>query len=357
MLRGEGTTLACCCLATLAGLVFGQVDVVEKTGTRGDQFRKTIVIKNYGPVGFGFSYEYKCKVALPEPPAIALGAGEGALGEADAPPEDDELQPTVREQKGPAPGSTRQGLPPQLGAGPCTFRLNSGAWYECDFLSIHVDGKALDNIAAREINVVQQGQRGTVDWVWRTPSAETRARFVALPRDDKLYLEVSLRPRRPVHSLQLRLQCSPGDWRRTRAKERWLSTRKRHVRQGPQPVAIDTRDEPWIFYFEGKVRSYFGTCAVLFLPEEVPRAEVQLGERVLTTAKVSPPAKRARLLLWSFPPSYKRPEDAYAYLKANGKRLLDDLRKLDFDGSTRAREHSGRTTSRSSHPPSRAAGE
>lgn len=332
MPRGDETMLACFYLATLAGLASGQVDVVEETETRGDQFRRTIAIKNYGPLEFRFSYEYQCKVALPEPPVLPLGTEEDAPEEADALP-DDELLPAATKQRSPAPSSPRQGLPPQLGTGPCTFRLNSSAWYECDFLSIHVDGKSLDNVAAREINVVQQGRRGIVDWVWRTASAETRARFVALPRDDKLYLEVSLRPRQPVQSLELRLQCSPGDWRRTRPKERWLSTRKRHVRQGPRPVTIDTREEPWIFYFEGKVRSFFGTCAVLFLPEEVPKAEVRLGERVLTTARVSPPATRVRLLLWSFPSNYKKPEDAHAYLKANGERSLNDLRKFDF-GST-----------------------
>jgi len=345
MPRGDATILACFCLATLAGLASGQVDVVEETEARGNQFRRTIAVKNYGPVEFRFSYEYQCKVALPEPPVLPLGTGADALEEADAPPEDDELLPAVKEQESPAPSPLRKGLPPQLGAGPCAFRLNSGAWYECDFLSIHVNGKALDNVAARESSVVQQGRRGIVDWVWRTASAETRARFVALPRDDKLYLEVSLCPRQPVHSLELRLQCSPGDWRRTRPKERWLSTRKRHVRQGPRPVTIDTREEPWIFYFEGKVRSFFGTCAVLFLPEEVPKAEVRLGERVLTIARVSPPATRVRLLLWSFPPNYKGPEDAYAYLRANGERLLNDLRTFDFDGSAQAPEHSGRSTS------------
>ena len=333
MRRGDGTMLAGFCLATLASLAYGQVDIVEETQTRGDQFRKTIAIKNYGPVEFRFSYDYKCKVDLPGPPVISLDTGEHALEEADAPPEDEELLPAPKKQESPACSTPCKGLPPQLGGGPCTFRLNSGAWYECDFLQIYVDGKSLDNVAAREINVVQQGRRGIVDWVWRTASAETRARFVALPRDDKLYLEVSLRPRQPVQSLELRLQCSPGDWRRTRPKERWLSTRKRHVRQGPRPVTIDTREEPWIFYFEGKVRSFFGTCAVLFLPEEVPKAEVRLGERVLTTARVSPPATRVRLLLWSFPSNYKKPEDAHAYLKANGERSLNDLRKFDF-GST-----------------------
>jgi len=337
MLRGDGTTLACFCLVTLSGFAHGQVDVVEETETRGDQFRKTIAIKNYGPVEFRFSYEYTCKVALPKPLVIPLGTGEEAPEEADAWQEADELLPTVKEQKRPAPRPSPEGLPPQLGAGPCTFRLNSGAWYECDFLRICVNGKALDNVAAQEINVVQQGPRGIVDWVWRTASAETRARFVALPGDDKLYLEVSSGPRQPAQSLELRLQCSPGDWRRTRPKQRWFSTRKRHVRQGPRPVAIDTREGPWVFYFEGKVRSFFGSCAVLFLPEEVPKAEVQLGERVLTTASVSPPAKRIRLLLWSFPPNYKGPEDAYAYLKANGEQLLSDLRKFDF-GSNRGSE-------------------
>ena len=70
----------------------------------------------------------------------------------------------------------------------------------------------------------------------------------------------------------------------------------------------------------------------MYLPEEVKKAaELGVTPYPRTVLTLSPEVRKVRLIFWSFPDSYKKPEDAYQYLKENGEELLKKLREFDFE--------------------------
>ncbi len=255
------------------------------------QTQRTISIKNQGPVNYGFLYRYyACSAFKEKHPNRAF--------------------PYIGDVTARTSG---------LG-------LTGGPWYTGGFLGIEINKKTLYKTLAKEIKVVEQGERGVVDVLWEPEWGKIKARFVILPGDDKVYTEITLAPDEEVKSLKLILYCRPGHWRAPH--DRWLSTAKRSVQLSKESTSLNPKEEPWIFYFDTKAKNIYGTCAVMYLPEEVTSAKVRRG--VQTHLTFSPELRKIHLILWSFPDNYKKPEEAYQYLKENGEELLEKLRKFKF---------------------------
>ena len=69
----------------------------------------------------------------------------------------------------------------------------------------------------------------------------------------------------------------------------------------------------------------------MYLPEEVNEVKIPKGSHPRTELTLSPEVRKIHLIFWSFPDSYKKPEEAYNYLKENGEELLEKLRKFKFE--------------------------
>ena len=296
-------------LFSLVSLCYAQVEIIDSGAKEveqnysGSKFTKncrTISVENQGPVNYYFRYYY------------ALGTD------------------LVRGTK-PLPFGF-----PYIGDSSVSttgLGLGGGGWYKNGFLGIKINKKGLTRIVAKEIKVVEQGKRGVVEVLWEPEWAEIKARFIFLPKDDKVYTEITLAPNVEVESLELLLVCFPGHVGTLSKKPlgRWISTAKRSIQLTgmEQSIFLTPNEEPWIFYFDAQANR-MGTCAVMYLPEEVKEVKMLKGSSPRTMLTLSPEIRKIHLLFWNFPDSYKKPEDAYQYLKENGEGLLKKLKNFQF---------------------------
>jgi len=260
------------------------------------QKRRSIFVKSTGPVDYGFTYNYT------DDPAFRKNAPRSPF---------------------PCIGDSSVGT---FGLG-----LTGGGWYGNGFLGVRVNNKSLHTVVADRIEVVAHDERGLVDCVWKSKSIEIKARFVFLSGDDRVYTELTFTPREETNSLSLTMICVPGHWGREKPKERWLSTATRSVSHTEKTASFDLDQERWILHFDAN-HNRLGSCAVMYLPEQLTKAEAHIGDPTTRTElTLSPDTRRVRLIFWSFPDHYKPPVDAYHYLKRNETELLERLREFDFD--------------------------
>tara|TARA_B100000949_G_C14256069_1_gene440514 strand:+ start:78 stop:1004 length:927 start_codon:yes stop_codon:yes gene_type:complete len=260
------------------------------------QKRRKISVKSTGPVNYSFAYNYTddpaFKKNIPRLPFPSIG--DSSVG--------------------------------SFGVG-----LIGGGWYGGGFLGVRVNKRSLHTVVADRIEVVKHAERGIVDFVWKPKQIEIKARFVFLPGDDKLYSELTFTPREQIDSLELTMICIPGHWGRVKPTERWLATDIRSVSRTEKEASFDLEKENWILHFDAK-DNRVGTCAVMYLPDQLTKAEAHIGDPITRTNFILPPdTQKVRMIFWSFPDSYKKPVDAYHHLKKNQTELLEKLRKFDFE--------------------------
>lgn len=105
----------------------------------------------------------------------------------------------------------------------------------------------------------------------------------------------------------------------------------RSISRKEKTASFDLKNETWALHFDAN-DNRLGTCAVMCLPEQLTKVEAHVGDLITrTNFTLSPDTNKVRLPFWSFPDSYKKPVDAYHYLKRNQADLLEKLRKFSFE--------------------------
>ena len=245
---------------TCAQVVVTDHGVTEKE-IKGEQYsyvqkRRSLSVKSTGPVNYGFTYNYT------DDPAFRKNAPKHPF---------------------PSIGDSSVGT---FGLG-----LTGGGWYENGFLGARVNNKSLHTIVADKIEVVKHQERGIVDFTWRAKSTGIRARFVFLPGDDKVFTELTFTPSEKLDSLSLTMICVPGHWGREKPKERWLSTAVRSVPSTEKTASFELEEETWILHFDAN-HNRLGSCAVMYLPEQIAKAEAHIGDPTTRTVLTLPPDPR-----------------------------------------------------------------
>lgn len=205
----------------------------------------------------------------------------------------------------------------------------SRVWLSGGFLGIEVNKKTLKKIIAKDIKTVEQGERGVVDVIWEPEWARITARFIVLPKDDKVYVEVAVEPKEEVSSLKIKLCC--GSFGKGKYPDRWFSTPIRTVQQHLGKGVLDPKKEPWIFYFDTHAGGYRSNCALLYVPDEVEKVELESGKNkniMFTYLNYPPSIRKMHFVLYSFRTDHKNQEEAYTYLKETGSTTLENLKKL-----------------------------
>lgn len=212
------------------------------------------------------------------------------------------------------------------------FAPSMGNWYHNGFLYVSVNDRDIGLSRASAVRVPEQGERGMVDIIFPTPQGEARITFLALPGDERLMVRIGLAPaaQAEVKSLKVRTVCYPSGY--IKDGDRWITTAERSVQQR-HTIEIDPQKEWWIAYYDkvfdparGKGE---GSAAMLFLPEQIAKAKVEVGTYgIINTLEVAPGLNEVRLIFWDFK---GLPNDkAISRIRSAAKRTQDDLRHISF---------------------------
>ncbi|MEW6358845.1 MAG: beta-galactosidase trimerization domain-containing protein [Planctomycetota bacterium] len=198
-------------------------------------------------------------------------------------------------------------------------------WYAQGFFDVIIDGEGLHEYPAT-FDVLRRGGPDTLlQATWDTPKGKVAVRFLLRDGDDKLLMQAALEPKTEPKSIQLRLLCYPNGFYGD--KDRWISTATRAVQHANQ-VQLDPAKEPWIVYYDKALTGdkTVGPCGLLYLPEEVGSASVNVTSYPIWTELNYPASTRKfHAALYDFA-EIRENETNIAYLKANGERFVGDLR-------------------------------
>lgn len=281
----------------------GQVEVVytEKAGTlkvKGEEFKtvvKTVDFKNKGPVQYVLKYQY--------------------IADPDFETKYPDRVPYIGNVSVPMSGLELTG---------------AYVWCPGGFLGIEVNGNTLRRTIAKEIRTVKQGGYGEADVTWEPDWATVTARFVVLPGDDKIYVEIAVDPKAAVDSLKIRLLCGSFI---TKEPDRWFSTSARTVRQSSDMEVknLNLTDEPWVFYYDTQARSSIANCALAYIPEEVKQVTLdsrKSGRLIWTSLDYPPSARKMHFVIYTLRTDYKNQEEAFSYLMETGRDSIEKLKSL-----------------------------
>jgi len=212
---------------------------------------------------------------------------------------------------------------------------NACNWYHSGFLRLVIDGQDIGSTKISDMYAGESGHRGSITMLWKAPVATVRARFVALPDDDRLFCELGVDPTGDVTSLQIALNCYPSFFTAAYHRDGWrrVTTTAREVVQGTT-LEAKPADEWWLactddVFDPPKDDAAAGGCGLLYDPTQVQSAVAVLGSyNVATNLTINPVVRAIRLVFWDF---NKRPNaEAIKSMRAGAEGTLKTLREMDF---------------------------
>ncbi len=201
-------------------------------------------------------------------------------------------------------------------------------WYYQSFISIRVDGMSIHDIPATFREVRPFGPDTLLEGTWATPKGPVYLRLLLRSRDDKLLMQVALAPETKAERLDLSLSAYPQGFKKP--WERRMSTATRNV-EAPASVVLDKAKEPWSLFYDNRMQSVktsVGPCGLVYVPDEVDAAVVNLGTyNVSTTLKGKAGGRKITVGAWDFTPQHEA-APIRDYLLESGPTIAADLAAL-----------------------------
>jgi len=207
-------------------------------------------------------------------------------------------------------------------------------WYAGGFFDLQLNGQSIGGTPIHSLTGRSSGDRGTADFVFDTPLALVRIRFVALAGGDCLYTQLLLEPRQTLTSVRVVTRCYPSAY--VSDSDRHVCTPTRDLKQG-QRAELDLAREWWTFYYDslydagyvGTTQKGAGPCAMLWLPEQTVKAGFSVGSYGTdTTFDLQPTLRDFRFIF--FDDAGVKNEAARADLQARGPALRQELAAFAF---------------------------
>jgi len=212
---------------------------------------------------------------------------------------------------------------------PCNENFYGGG-----FFKILLNGKDVGEWRLADRRMIEEGARGSCQYIWETPMATVCVRFLLLPGTRYVCCELRWDAKEPINTAEVHLLCYPSCFTTAlgRKGERHVVSAAKDVRQG-KPFAVDPATESWLFYCDGIFDvargEGAGPCGAMFLPDDVAGGSISIGSYGVTTRlKLKPESGRARFAFWEFPGIEN--DKALAALRDDATKLLRTLPQLDF---------------------------
>jgi hypothetical protein len=186
--------------------------------------------------------------------------------------------------------------------------LGLSAPTSCNFYSggsfdVQLDGVSVGPWKARIERLIWDDASG-YRYTWKMPGATVSVDFIGRDKSDFLLMRGRVVAEDFVDTISVSARCFPSSFAEPR--ERAIVTGEAEFSAGASVMLKPT--SPWAFFMDqhfdeallpGESR---GPCALLFNPEQVQRATVEVGEyQVATTLELAPGQTEFSLALWEFP--------------------------------------------------------
>lgn len=207
-------------------------------------------------------------------------------------------------------------------------------WYHGGFFDLQINGKTIGTTPIHSMTGRTTGDRGTVDFVFDTPLAVVRIRFVTLSGSDALFCQALLEPKVEVKSLRLVVRCYPSAF--VSNAERHVLTPTRDLAQG-EKAQLDLAQENWLLYYDriydaGYVSPTYtgvGPCAMLWPGSEADQVGFTVGGYGIDTVMdLKPQLRDFRFVFFDF--SGTKNDAATADLRARAGGLQQQLATFPF---------------------------
>ncbi|MBT4822430.1 MAG: hypothetical protein HN742_22705 [Lentisphaerae bacterium] len=212
---------------------------------------------------------------------------------------------------------------------PCNENFYGGG-----FFKIFLNGKDVGEWRLADRRMIEEGARGTCQYIWETPMATVCVRFLLLPGTRFVCCELRWDAKEPIETAEVKLLCFPSCFTTAlgRKGERHVISAAKDVMEG-KPFVVEPATDSWLFYCDGIFDvargEGAGPCAAMFLPDEVSGGSISIGSYGVTTRlALKPETGRARFVFWEFPGIEN--DKALAALRADAAQLLETLPQLDF---------------------------
>jgi len=205
--------------------------------------------------------------------------------------------------------------PPHATRGPVEIMSGIGlerpmesGWYWRGFFDVIIDGMSLGCYRPKERILIAGPKRGAT-FSWDLPNASVDVAFAMLPMSDGLYLDLALKPKKPLEQdIEVKLIAFPCGFRRDGLRTLATAVQTYVHRKGQQPDHYETPNTrtEWWWLFADKVHRDAtrnrGPCGVLFPPGEPRNARVLLGSYSITASLFYEPRTEAiRLCFVEYP--------------------------------------------------------
>ncbi len=203
-------------------------------------------------------------------------------------------------------------------------------WYANGFLDIRLgSGELVGTAPIEALRVSESGTRGAIEFKWSRPEGVWRAKFIALPNDDRLFCEVRYWPGEKQVGWDVRLDCYPG--RQSGGGNRVVTTVASELHNG-DATELAPADEWWMALsdrvWDPANGLGEGGATLIYAPEDVSATSVEVTDYPVHVG-LTPAGDRIRMVVRE---SFEDTPNAklIADLRDSAESRLDDLRQMRF---------------------------
>lgn len=192
-------------------------------------------------------------------------------------------------------------------------------WYQAGMLNLFLNGERFNLLPKNHEKIyTESGKKGIVAFSWENDIAKVTYKFVLFAGDDKLFMEIKLKPKKRINNIEIRLQDYVSGFNHNPEDVLYTSTRKIN-KKGWQ--TLDPKQDNYIFYADNALDpadnpKAKGPSAVAFANSNIESLKVYLGAYgVPTILKYKPGSDRMVFVFWEFP--NKPNKEALEYCKSS----------------------------------------
>lgn len=216
---------------------------------------------------------------------------------------------------------------------PAPVRSN---YYAGGFLQVIINGEDAIAYRVEDMQVLDQGTRGSFQAIFAHPDAEVGVRLALLPASNHLLMQVrwSPRPEKTIKSVRITLRTYPSFFTsfHHRQGERHCRTPRTDQQESSVLKLVPQEDGYLYFYdaiFDVARGEGDGPCAAVLSPEGLTGGQVSIQAYPVTAAlDYDPAAGEARIALYDF--AGLTNAQAQQYLDENWQRDQAELMSFDF---------------------------